>query len=66
MTEIEILRKVAGCVVRVLSGTGCACIKDLPGDNYTCSDHAFLISYARGNRGSILEREVKTTIQDRV
>lgn len=26
---------------------GCACIKDMPGDNYTCTAHQFLWEVAR-------------------
>ena len=26
---------------------GCSCIRDLPGDNYTCTSHRFLYAYAK-------------------
>ncbi len=37
-------------VKRAHDPDGCACIKDMPGDNYTCTAHRTLIEYAQQHR----------------
>jgi hypothetical protein len=40
--------KVREAVIRVFGPGECACIHDLPGDNYTCTAHQLLRRVARG------------------
>ncbi len=41
------IEKVTQALVVVFK-EGCACIKDMPGDNYTCTAHELLYKIARG------------------
>ncbi len=39
--------EILATIVSVHGPKGCACIKDLPGDNYTCTGHQKLMAIAR-------------------
>jgi hypothetical protein len=47
-TSEEQLKELVAAVRRAFSPDGCACIKDMPGDNYTCTAHELLYRIARG------------------
>lgn len=44
--RLERLEKCEAAVRTVFGRGGCACIKDLPGDNYTCTAHETLYRIA--------------------
>ena len=44
---LEQAQELENAIIDVFGPDGCACIRDLPGDNYTCTSHEKLIHFAR-------------------
>lgn len=40
-------QEIVNAIKQAFDPQGCGCIKDMPGDNYTCTAHQLLMSIAR-------------------
>jgi hypothetical protein len=61
----DLLSQVGEAVARTNGLGGCGCIKDLPGDNYTCTAHQNLWKWSREQTLTLLSSRIALKLLER-